>query len=313
MGIQVDQSNARFVLGDYLRAAERDVQGAGKNAAIVVNGEKVGVSQSDKPGFLGALFRSKADVQANKETRATFLTGLKLMLNVGSNEELETKLGKDVLKLSDFTDNKGRPLSAFRVKTILNKVKDIRAEEKRAGKTAEPPKPQVSEQPKTETKDTTRTTSHDHGPQGAQEGAHKPAIKHVPLSPDYDLGFGERDPNEPITEIHNWQNKASEAFIDDAKNAISGNSFEPGQAIVESFDKFGQFFERPHNVKGFADETPQTIAKYNNKLLAELQSNLKLYNDPKVALMLTASKADNLHNSYGEFMAEVLRSLRRAL
>lgn len=120
-----DQVQARNVVNMFKDIAN-GVVGDGKGSSVVMGKDGgIKVSTSDKPGFLGSLFRSNPDKTVNRETRETFMSALKMLLGVSSDKDVEKKLGADVLKLSDFNDNKGRPLSAFRIKTIMKKVDDV--------------------------------------------------------------------------------------------------------------------------------------------------------------------------------------------
>lgn len=105
--------------------AANNVGTADKKSAIVLSGtgDSVNVSTTDKPGLFGKLFRSQSDMNVNNDTRKTFMTALKFLLNAKSESDVAKKIGED-LKLKDF-GGKGRPLSAFRIKTILNKALSV--------------------------------------------------------------------------------------------------------------------------------------------------------------------------------------------
>lgn len=375
LGMQInDQAQARNVLNMFNDLAN-NVKVGDKSSAVVLetaNGGSVKVSTTDKPGFLGALFRNKADVQANKETRATFMTALKTLLEVDSDQDLVAKLGSDVLKLSDFNDNKGHPLSAFRIKTILNKIQDSLQDTVRSApvqpqaqapqaEEVDVPKPVVSnwaplmgdldfdEPEEVESKDpepieqrepeevepkepeTVKQSAPEKVESKAPETikqpepakveskgresikqpkANVPERKHVELSPDYDLGLGERGEFEYLSDIKNWQETTTDAFVEDTLAELEKNPFDQGDVILKSFDKLGQFFERKHNSVAFDSEVSVKIPKFNDMLAKELTADLKLNpGNPQAALQSAAKRMHTLNNDYGNYLANALTEL----
>ena len=271
-----NQAQAREILNSFNNTA-LGIRSGVKNAAVVMgtNGNSISVSKTDKPGFLGALFRSKADVQVNKDTRATFLSALKMLLNVSSDKDLEAKLGADTLKLSDFNDNKGHPLSAYRILTILCKV---------SNELVNPMPSEVEVEPETVPE---------------EEDIEEPI----------DLGLGPREAQEDIRANSHWEEITTKRFVDDASSEINdAGKWQKADVVKDAFSKLTTFFTKPRNAKGF-NMPAGSIKDINETFMKRLEWNLKQFDAP-MALSQMINQMRNVPTGYHRYLINIMEQVK---
>jgi len=110
---------------NYAQQAKQS-ESAGGSSVIRINGENFScqVSHADAPkGFL-SLFRTRSEQQKdlNNETRALFKQTVLDALGVADEDKLPQSV-KNAMKLSRY-DNKGRPLTARRIISVVNAIRN---------------------------------------------------------------------------------------------------------------------------------------------------------------------------------------------
>jgi len=111
MNLDISQLNNLQKFTRFAFSAVENDPNVDKVKVAQLTGDAVIRNDSDKPGFFGSLFRSRANRQLNNQTRDLFKQTIAKLF--GGEESIPQEV-KDAMHFSRF-DGKGRPLTAKRI------------------------------------------------------------------------------------------------------------------------------------------------------------------------------------------------------